>query len=74
MNEKEMTESEQIEFLVSVVKSYQHLFAAVEPKLKFYPNLKQDMEVVKNVEDRTARYMKWWHDKYGKQYYPIKRN
>ncbi len=69
-NEIEMTEAEQISFLVSAVKSYQHLFLAIEPKIKFYPALKKDMAVVQNVEERVARYMEAYHKKYGKQYFP----
>lgn len=68
--EIEMSEAEQIEFLVGVLKSYQNLFLAIESKIKFYPVLKKDMAVVRNVEERVVRYIESYHDKYGKQYLP----
>lgn len=65
-----MTKDEEIEFLVEVIKSYQWSFLAIKEKVKFYPALKKDIQILGNIEEKLQRFMKQYHERTGKQYFP----
>ena len=67
---EEMTAEEQIDFLMEALNAYRYMFVALEPKLKFYPALKKDAQIIYNVQERAERAVQAYCKAKGKPYHP----